>query len=72
MRGINYAVGFGTILIFAGIYCFKTLFAKHSFVDKEGQTIHKKLSAKNKVILIIGGCAFIIAGGLLIFNKFPI
>lgn len=72
MRGINYAVGLGTILIFAGFYIFKALFSKNTIVNKEGEVIPLKTSPKNKVLLIISGCVCVIAGVWLILKELPI
>ncbi len=72
MRGINYVVGLGTIMIFAGFYIFKTLFSKNTIVNKEGEVLPVKTSAKNKVFLTISGCVCVIAGVLLILMELPI
>ena len=71
MRGINYTAGFGVILVFAGIYCFKALVSKNRFVNKEGETIHSSMSAKNRAILVVSGILFVIAGLLLIVMALP-
>ncbi|HMT27707.1 MAG TPA: hypothetical protein PKD91_00365 [Bacteroidia bacterium] len=72
MKGINYTVGLGTVLIVAGIYCFKILLSKNTRMDKEGELVRDGKSLKYKSILIISGILTITSGVWLILISLPV
>jgi len=67
MRGINYLAGFGTVLIFIGIYCFRALNRKD--VVKGYIQNPKVISKTNKVIILISGIVSFVLGLILIIKS---
>jgi glucan phosphoethanolaminetransferase (alkaline phosphatase superfamily) len=72
MRGINYLAGFGTILLFIGVYSFKAAFYKKTFKEEtEKAGIPMKSHAKVLLIFFSVFCfvlgLFLIAKSLKIF-----
>ena len=67
MRGINYLVGLGTLLVFAGYYCIKAVFPKK--LTREGVPFKSApMSPSLKLILILLGSIFILLGIYLILK----
>ncbi len=70
MRGINYLAGFGTVFIFIGIICFKTLLQKDAV---KGHLQKPKIISKtNKVIIFISGILSFVFGLILILRALKI
>ncbi len=67
MRGINYLAGFGTVLIFIGLYCFRALIRKD--VVKGYIQNPKVISKTNKVIILISGIVSFVLGLILIIKS---
>jgi len=67
MRGINYLAGFGTMLIFIGIYCFRALIRKD--IVKGYIQNPKNISKTNKVIILISGIFSFVLGLILIIKS---
>lgn len=70
MRGINFLAGLGTVFIFIGIFCFKTLIRKD--VVKGYTQKPKVISKTNKVIIFISGIVSAVLGLLLIIKSFKL
>ncbi len=70
MRGINYLAGLGTVLVFIGIFCFRTLFRKENI--KGYAQSPKEVSRTNKIIIFISGIITVALGLLLILKSMKI
>ena len=67
MRGMNYLVGFGTLLVFAGYFCIKAIFPKN--ISREGVPVESApMSPINKLIFIVLGSILILLGIFLILK----
>ena len=70
MRGINFLAGFGTVLIFIGIFFFKALIRKD--VIKGYIQNPKVISKTNKIIIFISGIVSVVFGLILIMKSLKI
>lgn len=70
MREAKFWAGLGTILIIAGIYCFKALpqgkISQEEYAER-GNTV---VNNRNKVLLILTGTIAIVSGILLLVKSF--
>jgi hypothetical protein len=67
MRGINFFAGLGTIFIFIGIFCFKSLVYKKTF--REETEISTPVKKSQKVLLIVVGIVCVAIGLSLILRS---
>jgi cytochrome c biogenesis protein CcdA len=70
MRETKFLAGLATILVFAGIFCFKAL--SQTKVYREGLPVNTPLKPSTKIILIVSGCLAIISGVLLFIQCFKL
>lgn len=69
MREAKFLAGLATILVFAGIFCFKALRPK-KYYKEDGSLVNTTVNYKNKIILIVAGVVCIIAGIFLFVKAF--
>ena len=66
MRDQKFLAGLGTVIVFAGIFCFKALVYKKTF--KEGTEISTPLKNSQKALLILAGIVCVALGLSLILR----
>ena len=61
----NYCAAFGTIFLFVGYYCIKSVFQNQ-------QAVHvNRMSSKTKVMLVLSAFIALVSGAFLIYTAFP-
>jgi hypothetical protein len=70
MRDQKFLAGLGTVIVFAGIFCFKALVYKKILV--EGTEISTPLKNSQKALLILAGIVCVALGLSLILRAFKL